>query len=173
MDLLFGDKIPGIKFPKIGDEVEGVILKIDSRQRKAYDPKKPGRQGDPMWWQDGAPVALSKEIARRMELTEDDMVVDPVIVLKTATITGRGDDGRRRLFCQSMNMYEALRTSTADLEEGTKWEIGGRLRVQFTGLGDPSEEGGNPPKEYQAWYTPPKPEDKEADRPAPSDDPWR
>jgi len=173
LDLLFGEKIPGVKFPTVGTEVEGVILKIDSRQRKAYDPKKPGRQGEPMWWQDGSPVALSKETARRMDLTEEDMVLDPVVVLQTAEKIGRGDDGRRRLFCNSQLMREALRASTVDLEEGAKWELGGRLRVKHTGMGEAKEEGGREPKDYEAEYTPPKPDDvPPPDKPA-NDDPWK
>src|SRR3954466_10328563 len=93
LELLFGDKIPGAKFPTIGAEVEGTIISIDSRQRRDYDPKKPGRQGEPMWWQDGSPVALSKDQAKRLDLTADeDGVWDPVILLQTKESTGRGDD---------------------------------------------------------------------------------
>jgi hypothetical protein len=65
-------------------------------------------------------------------------------------------------------MREALRNSTDD---GEKWELGGWLRVEFTKLGPASESGGNQPKDYEAQYTAPSPEDAPPPPEAP-DDPW-
>jgi hypothetical protein len=169
-DLLFGDRIPAAKFPAVGAEISGTILDLGSRQRRDYDPNKPGSQGNPMWWQDGKPVALASDVARRMELTEDDMVIDPVITLKTDLGDGKADDGRRNLFVNSELLRNALRGA---VEPGEKFALGGRLHVKHTGMGEPKKKGSRAPKAYEATYSAPTPEEVAAAKAqAAPDDPW-
>ncbi len=64
------------------------------------------------------------------------------------------DDGTRRIYIEGQRMKAAVREACAAAGAPQGVEVGGELHVMFTGFGT-AEAGLNPPKEYQARYTPP------------------
>jgi hypothetical protein len=130
-DLLMGGGAPTCTFPEIGTTWKGQVVDKRTEQQRDFD------SGKPLTWDDGNPrlqVVITLQTDER----------DPKIA---------GDDGRRRLFVKGQ-MLAAIRKAVSDAGAQTV-EIGGTLAVQYSGDGEPTRRGMNPPKQYTAAYKPP------------------
>ncbi len=77
-----------------------------------------------------------------------------VITLETAESVDDDDDGLRRLFVKGGGMVKAFRSEMRRAKvKGPR--VGGELTVMYTGDGEPTRKGLNPPKVYAVAYTPP------------------
>lgn len=134
-DLIMGAGAPAAKFPTVGTTVEGEIVDTAVTQQRDF------ATGDLKFWKDGNPMMQAVVTVQTEGLVDE--------------ATGPDDDGQRRLFISSKAMREAVRDAVK--AAGTKHlEIGGTLKVQYTGDGQ-AEGNLNPPKQYRAKYTPPTP----------------
>lgn len=116
------------KFPTVGTIVWGEILAADVRDQTDME------SGKVLTWQDGNP---------RKQL---------VVTLQTDEQDDEEDDGVRRVYAKG-NMLYAIRQALG----GRRLEVGGKLAVKYTGDGEPSRRGYNPPKLYWAKYEPGQP----------------
>jgi hypothetical protein len=130
-DLLMGGGAPTCSFPEIGTTWKGEVVDKRTEQQRDFD------TGKPLTWDDGNPrlqVVITLQTDER----------DPKIA---------GDDGRRRLFVKGQ-MLSAVRKAVSDAGAPTV-ELGGTLAVQYTGDGEASRRGMNPPKHFVAQYRAP------------------
>lgn len=84
----------------------------------------------PQWWEDGSP---------KMQV---------VVILDVSD-----GAGLQSLYIASKGLREALRDACRDVGRGLR--PGGYLAVKYTGDGEPFRKGVNPPKIYDAGYSPP------------------
>jgi hypothetical protein len=129
-DLFSGSGAPVVKFTKVGDDVIGTISSIEVRQQRDFD------TNEPKTWDDGKPmmeVILTLDTAERDRFIED-------------------DDGSRRVFVRGA-MLTALRQAVRKAK-ATKPEIGGRIAITHSGLGEAKKRGFNAPKLYDVEYEP-------------------
>lgn len=129
LDALLSGGGSTAKFPEIGATVRGRIVNAEKRQARDFD------SGKPKFWDNGDPVW------------------EAVITLDTGEDDENGNT-LRTLYCGG-KMLQAVRQALAEAK--AKLEVGGDLVVKYTGDGEPSKKGFNPPKLYKAKYTPPKP----------------
>jgi hypothetical protein len=131
-EFLMAGGVTSAKFPDPGTTVAGTIAREPEVQQQ-----RDFTTGEPKFWEDGKPMQQLQVILATSE--RDPSVPD--------------DDGQRAVYVKG-NMLkavrEAIRKSGAD---GIK--VGGTLQVTYTGDGDTSRRGMNPPKLYAATYTPP------------------
>jgi hypothetical protein len=127
-----GDSAPALSFPDVGTTYEGQIIQTAMRQATDIT------TGKPKFWDNGDPV------------------MQAVITLDTELRDAESDhdDGVRRLFVGSLNMKLAIAKAMKDVG-ARSLQAGGTLKVRYTGNGEASKKGFNPPKEYIARYTPP------------------
>jgi len=127
-DFLMGGGIPSAKFDKPGTVVSGKITRTpDVQQQRDFD------TGKPKFWDDGTP---QKQIVVQLQTS----LRDPQIP---------DDDGVRVLYIRG-NMLTAVRQAVR--AAGAQLETGGTLSITYTGDGEPSKRGFNPPKLYSAVY---------------------
>jgi len=127
-----GGGAPSVKWPTPGTKVVGEIIDLATTQQTDFD------TGELKFWKDGSP-----KMQAVVTLQTDER--DPEIP---------DDDGKRRLFVSSWRMRNAI--ADAIKAAGAKDpEIGGKLAVQFTALGDTETGTSIPPKLYAAQYKPP------------------
>ena len=126
-------------FHEPGDSVTGTVVDVVETERtdlegnvRRFPNKEDGSPGNPM---------MQWVITVQTDLAEDEE-----------------DDGLRRLFVYGARTgkgsFGAICTACA--EAGAALEPGGVLSLTYTGVGTPSKRGYNPPKEYEASYTPPE-----------------
>lgn len=127
-DLLSGGS-PVAKFPDIGTIVKGTVVAAVAQQARDMD------SGKPKVWDDGNPVM-------QLVITLQTDLRDPAI---------DSDDGLRRLFAGG-KMLTAIRVAVQ--RSGGRLDAGGKLAVKYTGDGDATRKGFNPPKLYSAEYQP-------------------
>lgn len=132
--FLTGGGAKSAKFENVGDAVLGTIVAAKTAQQTDLS-------GVPKTWDNGDPM---------MQL---------VITLQTETREDGDDDGKRNLYVKGSKkdphtsagaLIVALRAAGA-----STIEVGGRLGVQFTGLGTPSKAGLSAPKQYSMRYVAP------------------
>lgn len=132
-DFLNGSGAPAAKFLNVGDEVKGSVIHAEVSQQTDLD-------GNLKTWDDGKP-RMQLVITLQTELN------DPAI---------EDDDGKRRVFVNKPRMKtaisEAIRTAGAQ-----RLEQGGKLAVKYTGTGEPTKRGFQPPKLFAALYRAPDP----------------
>lgn len=123
------------KFEAAGDAIKGIVEAADVTQQTDLT------TGVPKTWDNGDPM---------MQL---------VVTIQTDLDDGDDDDGKRKLYLKGSKADSSLGAVKAAIREaGAKGiEIGGELVVQYTGDGEPTKRGFNPPKLYRAKYTPPAP----------------
>lgn len=129
--LLMTGGYPAAKFPEVGATVVGIVVAMETRQRRDFT------TGEPMTYSDGTPIP---EVLVDLRTDERDPS-DPA------------DDGTRRLYVRGAMLTairSAIRAAHAD-----GLTVGGQLAVRYSADGEPSQRGWNPPKQYQAHYTPP------------------
>lgn len=133
-DFLMGSNAPAAKFLNVGDEVKGTVISAEETQQTDLD-------GNPKTWDDGN-ARMQVVITLQTELN------DPAI---------DDDDGRRRVYVNKVRMRSAI--SEAIRAAGApKLEIGGKLAVKYTGNGEPTKRGFQPPKIFAAFYKAAEPE---------------
>lgn len=131
LDLLAGGGASA-KFPEIGTVHKGAITSLTQRQSTKFG------TNELEWWDD-AKTQPKKEVVITLQTDERDA-------------DDSTDDGKRVLYV-SGNMLKAIKVALA----GRVPEVDGILAVKYTGDGTPSKPGYNPPKQYEAKYTPPAP----------------
>lgn len=127
--FLLSSGVPSAKFPHVGATVKGTVLDFRVEQARDFDTKTLRT------WDDGNPV---------MQL---------VVTLQTdeRDPDKEADDGSRALYALGQ-MLKAVRDA---VRPHGGLAQGGTLAVRYTGDGEPSRRGLNPPKQYRAEYHPP------------------
>lgn len=130
--FLMGGGIPAAKFDTIGTTVGGPIT-----QQPRVEQQKDLNTGEPKFWADGKPMM-------QMLVTVQTDQRDPQIP---------DDDGQRTFYIKA-NSLKAVRDAVR--RAGARGlEVGGILTITYTGDGEPTKRGFNPPKLYSATYQPP------------------
>lgn len=130
--FLMGGAVPSAAFLKIGAYAEGTISEPPtiSQQRDMTT-------NEPKVWENGDPMM---QLVVTLQTEERDAKIED-------------DDGRRRIYIK-FNMKKAV--ADAVRKAGAKaLEVGGHLKVTYTGDGEATRRGFNPPKFYSAVYVPP------------------
>lgn len=127
--FLMGGGVKSAKFEMVGDAITGQVYEVpEVRQQTDLS------TGELKTWQDGRPM---------MQL---------VVTLKTTLREDAEDDGLRRIYVKGKSLTEAVREAVR--KSGAKGlEVGGTLAVKYTGDGEQTKRGFNPPKLYAAQYT--------------------
>jgi len=130
--FLLGVAIPSAKFPTVGTTITGTIsVQPEVQQQRDL------QTGEPKSWSDGQPMQQLKVVLDTVE--RDPQIAD--------------DDGQRALYIKS-NLQKAVRDAVRAV--GAKGlEVGGKLTVTYTGDGEVTKRGFNPPKIYTAVYESP------------------
>lgn len=130
--FLSGGGSPSAKFTTYGDTVGGVITEEPQVQQQTDI-----KDGTPLVWQDGSP-------RMQMVVTVQTQLRDPAI---------DEDDGKRRIFVRGQ-MRNAVQQAV--IAAGAKGlDVGGTLNITYVADGERKNPAFNPPKIYQASYTPP------------------
>lgn len=129
-DFLESGGIPSAAFDNIGDSWEGTITRLEKQQGRDLETK------EPQTWDDGSPKYI--------------ILIDIQTNVRNPDIAG--DDGTRRLWVRG-NMLTAIRAAMRSAG-GAKLRPGGHLKVTYVRNGDQQRRGLNPPKLYEAEYTP-------------------
>lgn len=134
-----GESFP---FDHVGDEIEGFIQEMDTRQGSDM------QTGELAWW--------DKEQTRPVMLT--------ILTLQTSLRERPNDDGMRNVTLSGSKkpapdggksrMCAAV-TAVRDATGGTEMKFNGWFKMKFVGEGPRTKPGFNPPKYYEAWYRPP------------------
>lgn len=136
MSLLLGGGTRSAKFENPGDRVSGEILNVETKQQTDL------KDGSPKFWDDGSPMW---QVVVTLQTDERDPE-DPE------------DDGRRNVYVKGSSKYASTHKAVADAlrAAGAKTlEVGGTLALAYTGDGEATSRGFNPPKLYQAAYKAP------------------
>lgn len=134
-DFLMGGGGRSAKFETIGDKITGTVISAQKSQQTDLT------SGQPKTWPDGNPMMQLVVTVQTDERDTDDPT----------------DDGLRKLYLRGAKpqtsrgaVRDAMRSAgVSGLEEG------GKLSVAYTGDGEPTQRGFNPPKQYAAKYEPP------------------
>ena len=124
-------------FDSIGDSVTGKILGLEEVQQTDMD------NGMPAVWDNGQPKMMYR------------------VELQTDLRSDAGDDGKRSVYLKGSRKPDSKSSLAAVLSAvraaggGSSLAVGGTLTVTFSGEGEPSKRGWNPPKHYTATYTAP------------------
>lgn len=125
---------PTFKFADPGDTISGTIQSIEYQQQRVY-----GTQ-DLAFDKDGNPKMHYK------------------IVLQTKLQDKPDDDGVRQIFAKGQMSF-AIQNAISGQAQTPQQIQGGKLQVTYTGDGEPSQRGYNPPKLFEARFKPnPNPE---------------
>jgi len=130
--FLAGGGPASVKFPNIGDAVEGTI-----KTEPTVEQQRDIETGELLTWQDGNP-------RQQLVVTLQTDLRDP---------DDEDDDGVRRLFVKG-NMRKALQEAVIKANR-KQLDIGGKLAVAYIGDGEKKNKAFNAPKLYKAVYTPP------------------
>jgi hypothetical protein len=131
--LLMGSGGAWAKFEQPGDKVSGEIVAVEARQATDLD-------GNPRAWDNGDPI------------------MEVVVTLQTDERSDGDDDGIRKVSIGGSMKYASKKKATVDAVRaaGAKGlEAGGTFALAYTGEGEPTKRGYNPPKLFQAAYKAP------------------
>lgn len=128
-DFMEGGGIPSAPFDNIGDSWEGTIVRLEKQQGRDLETK------ELQTWDDGSPKYI--------------ILIDIQTNVRNPDIPG--DDGIRRLWVRG-NMLTAIRSAMRVTQ--SKLRTGGHLKVAYVRNGEQKQRGLNPPKLYEAEYTP-------------------
>lgn len=136
--LMGGGK--SFSFANIGDKISGTITAYEAQ------PQTDIQTGEVKTWKDGNPM------------------MQVVVTLATDLEEDAGDDGARRVYLKGSRPTMSLGAVKAAVKAAgaSGLEVGATLAIAYTGDGEPTQRGYNPPKEYAAKYTPPAPVDQKA-----------
>lgn len=143
IDGMLGGGAPGIKFEKVGDSVEGVIVEINERQGLDYDTDLP------LWWAGGGKTTTTVAPGQQPYMV-------PIFSIQIEP-QGPEDDGIRSLWLRS-NLYTAVIGAIKAAFPGQRKiddsrVIGGVLKVQHHDLGEKKGKG-KQPKLFRAKLEP-------------------
>ena len=131
-NFLMGGGVPSAAFLKVGASVSGTICEPPVlRQQRDI------QTGAPKSWDDGSPMM---QLVITLQTDERDAKIED-------------DDGRRRIYVK-FNMKNAV-ADAVRRAGGKGLEVGGKLTVKYVKDGEQTKKGFNPPKLYEATYTPP------------------
>jgi hypothetical protein len=131
------------KFPEVGATVRGEILDMVVSQQTDM------KSGAPKFWDNGDPMRQLVITLQTDERDADDA----------------DDDGIRKLYLKGGNKPTTSQGAVAAAVKksgASALERGGTLALKYTGDGEPSQRGFNPPKLYAAKYEPPTKVDQAA-----------
>lgn len=132
LDDLYGSGAPALKFPNVGDEVEGLIMDIQRIQGTDID------TGQPEVWPDGNPRYTT------------------VVTLQTNERTDDEDDGMRSLWC-SGGRFTALRNAIRrawPAKPALDQVVGATLQMRYHHQEQPSRRGLSGRKVFACTITP-------------------
>lgn len=133
-------------FASPGDTVTGRLVSLEEQQQTDMD------TGEPAFWPGGQPKMMY------------------VVTLATDARDDAYDDGNRSIYLrgsrnpESKSILSAVLAAVRAATGGTALQVGGTLSVTYTGDGEATRRGFNPPKQYSATYQPPS---VDLDQPAP------
>lgn len=130
-------------YERIGDEVEGTVIDMVTRQGTDM------QTNEPDFWdkEKTRPVMLT---LLTLQTTLKDNPKDSG--LRTITLAGGKKpypDGTKSRMC-------AARTAVLEATGSTAMQPGGWFKMRFSGEGARTKPGFNPPKAFEAWYRAPK-----------------
>lgn len=131
--LLTGGGGRWTKFETPGDKVQGEIVGVETRQQTDLD-------GNPKTWDNGDPIW------------------EVVVTLQTTLTEDGDDDGVRKVSLSGSRKYASKAKAAADALKaaGAKaLEAGGTFGIAYTGDGEATKRGFNPPKLFAATYKAP------------------
>jgi hypothetical protein len=129
-EFLNSGGVPPAKFETAGTTVTGKVLHAEKQQQREI------ATGKPKYWDDGT---QREQLVVQLETSQRNPEIPD-------------DDGRRALYVRG-NMLKALRAALK--RAGGRLEAGGTLTVTYTGDGERTAAGFNPPKLYTVHYAPP------------------
>jgi hypothetical protein len=130
-DFLMAAGVASAKFPTPGTTVAGTITREPEVQQQ-----RDFTTGEAKFWDDGKPM---QQLQVQLATSERDPATPD-------------DDGVRAIYVKGQMLKavrEAVRKSGAP-----GLQVGGQLTVTYTGDGETTRRGMNPPKQYAATYTP-------------------
>lgn len=130
-DFLMASGIKSFKFERVNATAKGTIVSLEMQQQRDI------KNGQPKFWDD-------QKTQPMMQLR---------IVLATDERDSEDDTGHRAIYVKG-NMQQAVRDAIK-AAGAEKIEEGGTLAVQYTGNGQATTVGFNPPKLYKAQYKAP------------------
>lgn len=131
-EFLLGGGATSAKFPTVGSSVTGRIVREPEVQQQ-----RDFQTGELKTWNDGKPMQQLQVVLATDE--RDPEVAD--------------DDGERAVYVKG-NLLKAVREAIR--KAGAKGlDVGGTLTVTYSGDGEVTKRGFNPPKLYTASYVPP------------------
>lgn len=138
-EFLMGNGAKAFDFSDIGVKVSGVIVEMKKQQQTDM------QTGEPQFWNNGEPKMMLR------------------VTLQTDMRTSDDDEGLRSVYLRGGNFTAVTGKGTSSLvavkdavrRSGKGIEPGGRLTLEFSGLGQAPSKGFNPPKLYVADYQPP------------------
>lgn len=134
-----GESFP---FDHVGDEVEGFIQDMTTRQGTDMQTQEPD------WW-DEAKTRPKMLTVLTLQTTIRDNPKDDG--MRTVTLSGSkkpAPDGGKSRMCAAR---DAVRAATG----GTEMEFNAWFKMKYVADGPRTKIGFNPPKYYEAWYRPP------------------
>lgn len=129
-------------FDHVGDEVEGFVIDMDTRQGTHI------QTGEPEWWdKEQTRPKLITLLTLQTNLRENPKDTG----LRTVTLAGSkkaNPDGTKSRMCAARDAVLAVTGSTA-------FERGAWFKMRFAGEGAKTKPNFNPPKGFEAWYRSP------------------
>jgi hypothetical protein len=125
------------RFDAPGDTVTGKVLSLEEQQQTDMN------TGELAFWESGQPKMMY------------------VVTLATDDRNDQWDDGRRTIYLrgsrkpESRSILAAVVSAVQAATGGTNLQVGGLLTVTYSGDGESTRRGFNPPKQYTATYQPP------------------
>lgn len=139
-DFLTGGGAKSFDFDAVGAACDGEITDLTVRQQTDM------QTGEPVFWQDGKPKNAL------------------VITVQTDAQDDEADDGKRTVWIRGGNFVAETGNGTSSLTAlkdalrnagASDVEVGGTIRVAYTGIGKAKNKGFNPPKLYTITYATP------------------
>lgn len=131
--LMGGGK--SFSFETIGDKVSGTVVAAEAAQQTDI------KTGEPKTWKDGNPM------------------MQVIVTLQTDLAEEPGDDGQRKVYLKGSKPDTSMGAVRAAVRAAgaSGLDEGGKLQLAYTGDGEVTERGYNPPKRYAAKYEAPAP----------------
>ena len=127
--MFSGGGAPTFKFEKIGDSITGTIVIADPRQQRDFD------TNELKFWDDGNKMM---ELVLTLQTTYRDATIED-------------DDGQRRVFVRGA-MLTAMRQALSKAKVKAAPEVGARVTIAHTDLGEIKRKGFNAPKLFTVDY---------------------